>query len=151
MPLPTLLHPTLILIEPLMRSATIVDVDYREPIQQASRGPRFYCPGQVAWTSSERLDAQPMGADQQSAGYVLFRLIDVRLTGTAAGLGKYRLKQNDRILQMGVGDNAVETDLYITDLRYGGHYADQGGATLVKAFFQDRDPSKNNRGGVPGG
>jgi hypothetical protein len=85
---------------------------------------------------------------RQSHGYVLFRLVDVRAAANRAGFGQYRLKQNDRFLKFGVGPNAVETDLYIVDLRYSGHYPDQGGASLVKAFFEDRNPSKQNRGGV---
>jgi hypothetical protein len=151
MPLPQLLHPVGILIEPMVRGATLVDPDYREPIQQAAHGPQFACPGQVAWTSDERLDASNMGANSESSGYILFRLVDVRAAGIRAGIGPYRLQQNDRFLKIGIGPNTVETDLYIIDLRYSGHYADQGGATLVKAFFKDRFPSKQNRGGVSSG
>lgn len=110
----------------------------------------FVCPGQMAWTSDEFLDAGVGGANEQSHGYILFRLVDVRAAALVAGFNQYRLKQNDRFIKSGVGPNAVDVDLYIVDLRYVGHYADQGGASLVKAFFRDRFPSKQNRGGVRG-
>lgn len=147
MPIPNLLHPTAITIQVLSRTTTIQDDDYREPVQQADRGADFVCPGQVAWTSDELMNADTLGANESSAGYIVFRLADLRAITKQSD---FRLKQNDRFLKLGTGPNAIEVDLYITDLRYGGHWPDQGGATIVKAFFKDRFPSKQNRGGVSG-
>lgn len=141
MPLPRLIHPVPVQVEALQRSATIVDEDFREPVQQATRGPRVTIQGQVKWGLDEALKMSLSGADQESSGYILFRLADVR----AAGLGQ--LKQNDRFVSIGSGANKVDVDLYVTALRYQGHYGDQGGATLVQAFFKDRFPSKSTRGG----
>lgn len=142
LPLPNLLHPIPVVIQQLERTEAVSDDDYREPVQQAIHGPQIICPGQVAWTSTEFLEAGVLGADSRADGYILFRTVDLRAVGLAV------LKQNDRFLKIGVGPNAIEVDLYVVNLRYSGHYADQGGASLVKAFFKDRSPSKNNPGGA---
>jgi hypothetical protein len=139
--LPNLLHPVLIEIEQISRATTIVDKDYNEPTQQAIRGPRKTCPGQVKWGMDERLRATLTGAEAESEGYILFRRVDLRARGIA------ELKQNDRFTAEGAGANRREVDLYITGLRFEGHYPDQGGPALVKAFFRDRQPSKQTPGG----
>jgi hypothetical protein len=61
--LPNILHPTPIAIQIFDRTETIVDPDYREPVQQGERERTFTCPGQVAWTSDEFLDAATIGAN----------------------------------------------------------------------------------------
>ncbi len=140
--LPNLIHPIPVEIRQLLRSETIVDPDYMEPIQQAELAEPVIAPGQVKWSMDERLRATLIGAESEAEGYVLFRRIDLRARGVA------ELKQNDRITAMGIGPNRRAVDLYIVGLRFEGHYPDQGGAALLKAFFKDRDPSKQNRGGV---
>lgn len=139
--LPRLLHPVAVQIEQIARASTIVDADYREPVQQAIRSPRITCPGQVNWSMDDRVRASLIGAERESEGYVLFRRCDLRALGIA------ELKQNDRIVAIGAGANARPVDLYIIGLRFEGHYPDQGGAALVKAFFKDRNPSKQSPGG----
>ena len=139
--LPRLLHPVPVEIEQLVRSAAPMDDDYAEPIQQATRGPRIVALGQVKWSMDERLRASLIGAEQESEGYILFRRVDLRALGIA------ELKQNDRFVSIGAGPNARPVDLYITGLRFEGHYPDQGGPALVKAFFRDRNPSKQTPGG----
>lgn len=139
--LPNLLHPVPVTIKQLSRAASVVDPDYQEPVQQAVLGPAVVAPGQVKWGMDERLRASLIGPEQESEGYILFRRIDLRALGIA------ELKQNDRIVAIGVGPNARAVDLYITGLRFEGHYPDQGGAALVKAFFRDRNPSKQTPGG----
>lgn len=138
--LPRLLHPIAVEIEPLNRAESIVDPDFQEPVQQASRGPRVTAPAQVQWGLDEELRATLQGAEQGSDGYLLFRTIDLRALSVT-------LHQGDRFVSIGVGANKIDADLYVTALRYNGHYQDQGGATLVKAFFKDRFPSKQTRGG----
>ena len=49
---------------------------------------------------------------------------------------------DDRFKKIG----SVDTDVFITRLEFQGHYPDQGGPTLVKAHFTDRQPSKQRRG-----
>jgi len=136
-----LLHPVLIEVEKIKRTVAPMDPDYAEPVQQAARGPRISVPGQVQWGMDERLRATLIGAEQESEGYVLFRRVDLR----AVGLNE--IAQNDRFVAFGTGPNRVEVDLYVIGLRYNIHYQDMGGATMVKAFFKDRFPSKQSRGG----
>lgn len=139
--LPNLLHPVAIEIEQLQRADTLVDPDYREPVQQAVRGPRTVCPGQVKWGMDEKLRSQLTGAEQDSDGYVLFRPIDLR----AVGLGT--ISMGDRFTAFGTGANKRLTDVYVVAVRGEGHYPDQGGAALLKAFFKDRSPGKQTKGG----
>jgi hypothetical protein len=139
--LPNLLHPVAVEIEQIQRTVAPMDEDYQEPIQQASRGPRLSAPGQVKWGVDERLRTTLTGAETESEGYILFRRVDLRARGIA------ELQQNDRIVSIGSGPNARPVDLYITALRFEGHYPDQGGPALVKAFFKDRSPSKQTPGG----
>jgi len=136
MVLPNLLHPVPIEIEQINRSGTIQDDDYREPIQQVSRNARVTIPGQVKWNSDERLNPTKAGAEDESQGYVLFRYTDLNRLGVT-------LQQGNRIVKMGT----VDVDVYIIQLRPEAHYPDLGGPGTVKAFFRDRFPSRQNRGG----
>jgi hypothetical protein len=140
--LPRLIHPVQIEVEKIQRAVAPMDDDYAEPTQQAVRGPRIAVPGQVKWGMDERLRATLTGAEQESEGYIVFRRVDLRAKGLI------EIAQNDRFTAIGTGLNRVEVDLYVIGLRYEGHYPDQGGAALVKAFFKDRFPSKQNRGGT---
>ena len=70
-----------------------------------------------------------------SDGYVLFRRIDLDTAGIT-------LQRQDRFSKLG----HVETDVYIVRLEHTAHYPDQGGPTLVKAYFEDRGPSRQTRG-----
>lgn len=140
--LPRLMHPVPVEVEKLQRAVAPMDPDYAEPTQQAVRGPRITVPGQVKWGMDERLRATLTGAEQESEGYILFRRTDLRRVGLI------EIAQNDRFTAIGTGLNLVEVDLYVVGLRYEGHYPDQGGPALVKAFFKDRFPSKQNRGGL---
>ena len=137
-----LLHPTAVEVEKLQRTVAPMDPDYREPTQQAVRGPRITCPGQVQWGMDERLRATLTGAEQESEGYILFRRRDLR------AVGLIEIEQGDRFTSLGSGPNKVDVDLYVVGLRYQVHYPDSRGAQMVKAFFKDRFPSKQNRGGT---
>jgi hypothetical protein len=141
-PVPHLIHPVVVKIEQLQRSLSIVDDDFREPIQQARRGPVKSVLGQIKWSSDEQLEISSGGAREGADGYVLFRRHDL----IAAGLNE--IHQNDRITSMGSGGNVTLVDLYITRVQQMGHYP--GGATLVRAWFKDRQPSKQTRGGGEG-
>ncbi len=141
MPQPNLIHPIQVEVEQLNRDATIVDPDYQEPIQQGDRSVRKTCPGQIKWVGDERLEPSALGAQLESDGYVLFRLLDLRNRGMT-------IKVSDRFVSIGEGVAKVEIDVYVVKLVYQGHYPDMKGPTLVKAFFRDRDPAKQNRGGM---
>jgi hypothetical protein len=83
---------------------------------------------------------QDIGSIGYSTGYVLFRMADLRTLGKIINVG-------DRIIGYGSGVARVPLDVYVTKLRYEGHYPDTHGPSLVKAFFNDRLPERQQRGG----
>lgn len=128
--MPNLIHPIDITIEQWSEAETIYDDDFREPIQQAARVEAKIVKGQPNWDLDEST-ASKAGAEQEASGYVLFRYIDLESKSIT-------LKRQDRIAKMG----HLETDVYITALKPVGHYQDQNGASMVKAYFTDRAPSR---------
>jgi len=135
MTIPNLLHPVPCVIEKINREDTKMDEDAREPIQQAARDTAVTVPGQVNWGTQKGLEPQKAGPREGATGYVLFRHVDL----VAAGIA---LEDNDRFAKLG----NVETDVYVDRLEHEGHYPDQSGPTLVKAYFSDRQPAKQTRG-----
>jgi hypothetical protein len=129
--LPRLIHPINITIEKIVRGSTWYDEDAREPIQQADRAVPVVVKGQPKWTRQLGLDMEKGGARETSAGYVLFRKIDLDAASVT-------LEDNDRIVKMG----HVDCDVYVNRIEWTGHYPDQDGPSLVKAHFMDRSPSK---------
>lgn len=129
---PRLLHPVLVQIEQADRSSTIYDDDAREPVGQVAVSTVVTINGQVKYGSSKQLGYQSSaGVQENEKGYVLFRQRDLDADSIV-------LKPSDRITMIGT----VIHDVYITRLMPTGHYGAFGGNTLVKAFFEDRQPSK---------
>ena len=141
MPLPRLIHPVPTDVRQIDKTETIYDEGYREPVQQAERGVTKTVPGQWKWGSDKELRPGKSGPEEESDGYVLFRLIDLE------GQGINPLQIQDQIVGYGGGRGRVNLDVYIISLRYIGHYSDQAGPSMVKAFFKDRQPSRQTRGG----
>jgi len=132
---PNLLHPVPVQVQSLDKANTMYDEHTREPIQQASHSVTKTVQGQPRWGVAAGLEMSNNGPQENAAGYVLFRHVDL----DAAEL---TLKENDRFIKIG----NQEVDVYIVSLRYEGHYSDAGGSTLVKAFFRDRQPSRQRLG-----
>lgn len=126
-----------IIIQQLDLAATIQDEDYREPVAQAARSSKKTVNGQVAWGGDADLAYTKGGVQLKADGYVLFRYVDL-----AAATPSITLRDNDRFTKLGL----LEVDVYIVKLQPVGHYTDQGGATMVKAFFMDRQPARQGRG-----
>lgn len=137
MPIPNLLHPVPIVLQQLDTSNTVYDDDYREPVQQASRVSNTTLSGQVKWIHDDAMAHSRGGVRGDESGYVLFRYTDLAAASVT-------LRQNDRFITIG----GVETDVYITRVRPMGHYPDQGGPTMVRAYFRDRQPSRQRLGEV---
>ena len=129
--LPRLIHPVDCTIEQIDTASTAYDEDAREPIQHAARKTAVVVQGQPKWRSEKDLETARGGSTDAAAGYVLFRYADL----TAAGV---TLRVNDRITIQG----HLADEVYVTRLQPMGHYSDQNGATLVKAWFRDRKPAK---------
>lgn len=129
---PRLLHSVPVQIEQADRSATVYDEDAREPVGQVAVSAVVTINGQVKYGSSKQLDYQSgAGVQENEKGYVLFRQRDLDNASIT-------LRLSDRIVKIGV----VDHDAYISRLEPTAHYAEFGGNTLVKAYFADRQPSK---------
>ncbi len=136
MPVPNLLHPVPCRIEQLDVGETIYDPDTRAPVQQAARTTVVQIQGQVSWESEMEFEPSAGGPMERASGYVLFRFVDLNALSIT-------LRQGDRFAKLG----QIETDLYLAALEPTGHWQDQGGATMVKAHFTDRQPSRQTKGG----
>ena len=131
MVLPRLIHPILCTVERIDKATTIYDPDAREPIQAAARHTEVQMYGQPRWISELELSTAQAGAENEARGYVLFRQVDLDAEG-------FDLAINDRITMQG----HLADEVYITRIQPMGHYPDQSGASLIKAWFTDRKPSK---------
>lgn len=132
MVLPRLLHPVPITIQQIDRSTTIYDDDFREEVQRVERSSDVQVPGQVSWEIDKRFRSALGGAIEDSEGYVLFRFRDL----TAASV---TLKREDRLTSLG----NYACDVYVTALQPIGHYPDQGGPAMIRAFFKSQQ--ENNK------
>jgi hypothetical protein len=137
MTIPNLINPVLVSIQPFRRKESLVDPDYQHPVQAATRELTYRCNGQVKWSMDEQTRAGLSGAELGSMGYIVFRLFDLRTVGLSDGI-----QVKDRITMMGAPPSGIKTDVYVTGLRYEGHYPDVNGPTLVKAFFSAERPAK---------
>lgn len=133
--IPNLIHPVPIKIQSLDRSNTLYDDDMREPVQQAVRGSTVTVDGQVRWTNDQAGVSRRRGTEESSDGYVLFRYIDLTAKSVT-------LKREDRFIKLGT----IDTDVYVTKVEPLGHYPDQSGPTLIKAYFADAQPSRQTKG-----
>lgn len=131
MTVPNLLDPVPVTIVQGDVASTLYDEDAREPVQQLAHQTPVTLQGQVKWGAVEEVEMERQGVAEGADGYVLFRKIDLDVKGVT-------LAKNDRFTQIGL----VETDVYILKLQPMGHYTDQGGHTLVRAWFEDRTPAK---------
>lgn len=139
MPLPNLLHPLTTDFQSFDPDNTIQDDGYNEPVQTVSYGEKFSVPGQWKWFSSGDLRMQKYGAEEGEDGYVLVRPIDLR------SIGK-EIKRGDRIIGYGSGVARYDLDVYVVRVRPEGHYPSLNGPGLLKVFFSDRQPERQNPG-----
>lgn len=140
MNLPNLQHPVSVVISQIQRGVAEQDPDYRELVQSIKGAPEraadIVCVGQVKWTESTSLVVTRLGEQTEADGYVLFRYVDLRAVGIT------NLHLNDIIKSMGSGANKQSNYLFIVKLEPCVHIPTFGGATMVKAWFKDRDPSR---------
>lgn len=132
--IPNLIHPVPVTICQKVTATTVFDEDAREPIGDVERDSSVVVNGQAKWRSQFDVDMEAGGIEESADGYVLFRRVDL----VAAGI---ELQTFDRITKIGT----IDTDVYITRLEWTAHYPDQGGPTLVKAHFVDRQPAERER------
>jgi hypothetical protein len=131
--LPNLIHPVPIEIRQIDKAKTHYDKDYREPVQRVARKTTQTLSGQVGWSYEKRVQYTRGGNRFDADGYVLFRYVDLEAKGIT-------LAVNDRFSKVGT----LDVNVYIKHLQPQGHYPQFSGPTLVKAFFQDKDPAKKD-------
>jgi hypothetical protein len=133
---PRLLHPVPVWLKKIDRMFTaIMDENFSEPVGQVRKSQssiKLYAQLKIGATNS--FDPSFGGAEEHSVGYMLFRTSDLRGAN-------FELERGDRVVQLGDGDNKREVDYYIVKVEYVGHYSAAKGATMVKAFFSDRQPA----------
>lgn len=129
MPLPRLLDPVDIEVQPIDTEATIYDDVRREPASHIERGVTLTLKAQVQWTSKDRGDPDPSGTVKRSQGYVV---LDQRELDRKS----YSPSRGDKIVKMAGVDEA----LYIHSFQPAGHR--RGRAYLLVVNFRDRQPTR---------
>ncbi len=142
MPIPNLIHPVPVRVEQIERASVETDPDYDEEYEVVARAAVVTLPGLVKWGTFDRYRPSDAGVQEGEDGYVVFRIVDLRAQSIVS------INRGDRFLQLGGSPNGVGTDVYVTRLRFEGHYPDQNGPTLIKAFFVDRQPVKGAGSGL---
>ena len=138
MPTPRLLHRTLVKIRKANRQQTAIwDENFREPIGQVRRKQNpIELYAQVKNKKIDTAESTEGGVSLQSDGYLLFLWRDLINADVM-------IEQGDRIEEIGENDARREVDYYIVQTTPRGHYPEHGGPTMLKAFFQDREPSRH--------
>lgn len=126
---PTLIHPVPVILEPLNAATAPRDEEARELVHGARRGTKVRISAQVSWSLKDDPTDHPAGVVEISKGYVLVRRRDLERMNLTIARG-------DRISKIGV--QAV--DVYVTGTQPRGHYPDQGGHTLLRVYWGDRQP-----------
>lgn len=132
MAIPNLIHPIDIDIEQIDKGTTIYDPDTREPIQQVNRTTLLTIKGQPRWRSLSEVDMQRGGDRVSARGYIVFRKEDIDNASIT-------IQINDKISRIG---HQTGLDYYITRIEWIGHLPRFDGPSLMKAWFDDRRPSK---------
>lgn len=121
-------------------SSTFQDIDAREPVRNVSQSPSpgsaaAVISGQVVFDKYNDPRSQKHGRINTTRGRFTMRQVDIDTLVTAGTIS--RTPQADDIIVL-LGK--LTGKWYIDDVTPGGHYADQGGHTLVQFWFDSREP-----------
>jgi hypothetical protein len=154
--IPNLIHPIPVTIQRRSDAVTTFDARAREPIRQlwkAGQGPgtgtAIDLEAQVNWNDGRvaKPKLRPGGVEEESEGYLLFRLVDLLERGVATDHGDgtvdFGLARGDKIVRIG----RRRTNLWVLFFRDVAGYPDQGGCTLLEVDFASREPSSPAREG----
>jgi hypothetical protein len=138
MPRVRLLHPVAVYLRKSDKEQTaVMDDRLHEPVGQVRRDRKpIKLVAQINDGRTKDPAASSGGVVESSDGYLLFRTKDLRAA-------RVEVERGDRIVQIGDPPNDHEVDYYITKLKYMGHYPDKSGASLVRAYYEDREPSRH--------
>lgn len=139
MALPNLIHPVPVQLEIFDVAGQVMDDEAREPVHGArnASGDLVTLEAQVSYPQDQGIVMEAGGVRLTSSGHILVRRADLRDLGVAP-------KRGDRIVQIGEGENALTVNLFITGFQPMAHYTDQGGPTLMRYNFEDRDPTSSS-------
>lgn len=154
--IPQLIHPIPVTIQRQNAAATVFDDRAREPVRQlwkAGEGPGTGAAtdlvAQVNWNDGHvaKPKVNPAGVEEESEGYLLFRIVDLVAAGVAIERGDgtvdFGLLRGDRIVRIG----RRRTNLYVLFFIDVAGYTDQDGCTLLEVDFSSRAPSSPAREG----
>jgi hypothetical protein len=135
MPSPRLMHPVPVTIEQINRDQLIANVNARETFHGARQISKrtVELQAQHRKMGSNVPAVSAAGFNDVSTGNILVRTKDLRRLGVV-------LKRGDRIVKIGRGPNALTMDAYLLAVEEMAHYPSQGGPTLQKWHYGDRDP-----------
>jgi hypothetical protein len=138
MPKVRLLHPIPVFLRKSDKEQTaVMDDALHEPVGQVRRKLKpIKLVAQINDGKSQDARASSGGVVLESDGYLLFRTEDLRKARTTVEVG-------DSVVKIGESPNDHEVDYYIIRLKYMGHYPGQKGANLVRAYYEDREPSRH--------
>lgn len=156
MSIPTLIHHVPVTIQRASDAITTFDPRAREPVRQlwkAGQGPgtgtALELEAQVNWNNGEVANPKlrPGGVEEESEGYLVFRVVDLLDRGVATDNGdgtvEFGLARGDKIVRIG----RRRTNLWIVFFRDFAGYTDQEGCTLLEVNFASRAPSSSAREG----
>ena len=136
---PNLIHPIRCVLRQTRKDVTAYDEDAREAIQKVSRNKDIVIQGQPRFNKgafgTERANFTAGGQQEDGSGYIVFRQFDLNTLCID-------LQPGDQVVQIGW----MAVDFYIRRLQPTGHYTAALGASLVKAYIEDRSPTRNNPG-----
>ena len=133
MALPRLIHPIPVVIKLRDRADALMDEDSGEPIGNVG-GDNVSLVAQVSWRSTE-IKVDGAGNTEVMDGYLLFRLTDL-----VNHIPAVVISEGDRVVSIGSGIALVPMNHYLWRIQRRGHYPDQGGHTLQKWWFKDKNP-----------
>lgn len=138
MPSVKLIHPITVYLRKSDKQQTaVMDDVLHEPVGQVRRELKpIKLVAQIADGKTDDAMASSGGSILESDGYLLFRTKDLREASTTVEIG-------DRVVQIGEVPNDHEVDYYIVRLKYMGHYPSHKGSSLVRAYYEDREPSRH--------
>lgn len=132
---PRLLHPILVKVFQKNTTKTLVeDKLLKQVLGTVGRDTSINIYGQIQEDLSQAAMMRYGAKAQEASGYILFRHLDMQALGIL-------ITEGDRIYEVGEGVNKREVDWYVVHVKNEGHYQYQRGATLLKAFFKDREPT----------
>lgn len=136
MTIPAILHPVQVKFRVRRTDLTLMDDDAREPVGKVNRNAEVTLTGQIFW-QNKVWESEAVGLVPKTLGYVLLRRYDL----TAVGVN---ITEGDKIIQIGINNAALTEPYYIYRIMYRGHYQDTDGHSLVKVWFTDKKPSRQN-------